>query len=228
MTTATIGQGVKYAVDLVMCIDGTGSMSPLIHLVKSSALSFYDKLEAKMAEKNKKIDQLRARIIVFRDYWADSADIVMVDSEFFDLRTEASAFANFVSRIEATGGGDEPENGLEALALALTSKWEKAQDFAKQRYVVIMWTDASAHSLDKGAKPSHYPQNIPPTLDDLTDYWSEMPKSTKRLLLFTPDTNPWSMIGCSWDNAIHFASKAGEGLEEFEMSEILDVIANSV
>jgi hypothetical protein len=36
-----MSQGVKYAVDLVMCIDGTGSMGHLIEEVKSSALQFY-------------------------------------------------------------------------------------------------------------------------------------------------------------------------------------------
>jgi hypothetical protein len=35
-------QGVTYAVDLVMCIDGTGSMGHLIEEVKSTALKFYE------------------------------------------------------------------------------------------------------------------------------------------------------------------------------------------
>ena len=55
-----------------------------------------------------------------------------------------------------------------------------------------------------------------------------MSSPAKRLLLFTPDASPWTMIASSWDNTIHFASKACQGLEEFEMDEILDVIANSV
>lgn len=222
------GQGVKYAVDLVMCIDGTGSMGHLIEEVKSAALKFYDKLEAKMADKKKKIDQLRARVIVFRDYWADSADMAMECSEFFNLRSQSSDFANFVSRIEADGGGDEPENGLEGLALALKSDWEKAQDFSRQRYVVVVWTDASAHSLDKGSKPSCYPSDIPKTFDELTDYWAEMSTPAKRLLLFAPDASPWTVIASGWENTIHFASKAGKGLEEIEMEQILEAIAGSI
>ena len=228
MTTATVTQGVKYAVDLVMCIDGTGSMGHLINEVKSAALSFYKKLEDKMDEKQKKIDQLRARVIVFRDYYADPADMAMVCSKFFDLRSEASAFANFVSRIEAAGGGDEPENGLEALALALNSEWEKAQDFQRQRYVVVVWTDASTHQLENGSKPSHYPQDIPKTLDDLADCWDDLSKSAKRLLLFAPDAYPWSGIASSWDNAIQLPSSAGQGMEEYEMGQILDAIAQSI
>jgi hypothetical protein len=227
MTATTQGLGVKYAVDLVMCIDGTGSMGHLINEVKSVALSFYEKLEAKMYEKQKRIDQLRAKVIVFRDYYADPGDMAMVCSRFFDLRTEASVFAGFVSRIEAAGGGDEPENGLEALALALSSDWEKTQNYAKQRHIVVVWTDASAHQLEKGSKPSYYPQDIPKTLDDLTDYWTDMSTFAKRLLLFAPDAYPWSILQ-SWDNTIQLPSSAGEGMEEYEMAEILDAIANSI
>jgi von Willebrand factor type A domain len=220
------GQTVKYAVDLVMCIDGTGSMGHLIEEVKSAALKFYEKLEAKMKEKSKRIDQLRARVIVFRDYWADSADQVMQCSEFFDLRSQSPDFDNFVSKIEADGGGDEPENGLEAVGLALKSNWEKG-DFSKQRYVVVVYTDASAHRLDKSSKPSHYPNNIPKNFDELTDYWHEIPTPAKRLLLFAPDAEPWTIMG-SWENTIHYVSAAGNGLEELEMDQILDAIAGSV
>ncbi|MCL1471229.1 vWA domain-containing protein [Argonema antarcticum] len=222
------GQSVKYAVDLVMCIDGTGSMGHLIEEVKSAALKFYERLEARITEKGRKIDRLRARVIVFRDYWADPADQVMQCSEFFDLRSQSPDFANFVSQIQAEGGGDEPENGLEAVGLALKSNWEKG-DFSKQRYVIVVYTDASAHSLDKPPKPkpSHYPNDIPKTFDDLTDYWHEIPKSAKRLLLFAPDAEPWTMMS-SWENTIHYVSEAAKGLEELEMGEILDAIANSV
>jgi von Willebrand factor type A domain len=220
------GQGVKYAVDLVMCIDGTGSMGHLIEEVKAVALKFSERIEARMKEKTKKIDQLRAKVIVFRDYWADSADIVMQCSEFFDLRSQSSDFANFVTPIKAEGGGDEPENGLEAVGLALKSNWAKG-DFNKHRYVVVVFTDASAHSLEKSSKPSHYANDIPKTFDDLTDYWHEMPESDKRLLLFAPDAEPWTIMS-SWENTIHYVSAAGKGLEDVEMDAILDAIANSL
>ncbi|GJD19204.1 hypothetical protein RIVM261_041600 [Rivularia sp. IAM M-261] len=223
-----MSQGVKYAVDLVMCIDATGSMGPIIDEVKSSALNFYEKLESIMAKKEKMIDQLRAKVIVFRDYWADSPSLAMQSSEFFDLRTQSTDFANFVDGITADGGGDEPENGLEALALALKSNWEKSQNFAKQRYAVVVYTDASAHSLDKGSKPSHYPQDIPESFDELTDFWADMSTPAKRLLLFAPDASPWTVMASSWENTIHFASKAGNGLQEIEMDEILNAIAGSI
>ena len=219
-------QGVTYAVDLVMCIDGTGSMGHLIEEVKSTALKFYEQLEAKMKEKTKKIDQLRAKVIVFRDYWADSPEIAMQCSEFFDLRSQSPDFANFISGIKAEGGGDEPEHGLEGLGLALKSDWQKG-NFSKQRYVVVVYTDASAHSLEKGEKPSNYPENIPKTFDELTDYWHEMPVSAKRLVLFAPDASPWTVVS-SWENTVHYVSEAGNGLEKVNEDQILDAITNSI
>ena len=222
------GRSVTYAVDLIMCIDGTGSMGHLIDEVKSSALKFYEKVSAKMQEKSKKIDQLRAKVIVFRDYYEDPADMVMQCSTFFNLPDQATEFSSFISTIEADGGGDEPENGLEAVALALKSAWTKG-DFNRQRYVTIVYTDASAHPLETSkSKPSYYPQDIPKTIDALTDYWQEIPVSAKRLLLFAPDAEPWTMMGSNWNNAIHYVSTAGNGLEDVEMDQILDAIANSV
>ena len=66
------GQGLDYNVDIVMCIDATGSMSPIIEEVKTNALSFYKKFVAEMDEANKRVEQLRIKVIVFRDYECDT------------------------------------------------------------------------------------------------------------------------------------------------------------
>ena len=219
-------QSVTYAIDLVMCIDGTSSMSSFIKEVKSSALDFYKQIEAKMKERSKKIHQLRAKVIVFRDHWADSPGIVMQSSKFFDLRSESSDFTNFISKIKAEGGSNGLRNGLEAVGLALKSDWEKG-DFSKKGYVVVVYTDASAHSLEKGEKPSNYPENIPKTFDELTDYWHEMPVSAKRLVLFAPDVEPWTVMS-SWENTVHYVSEAGNGLEKVDKDQILDVLGTGI
>ena len=221
------GQGLTYAVDLVICIDATGSMGPVIKEVKESASGFYQKISEEMESLGKKVDQLRTKIIVFRDYYFDPADAAMVESPFFDMKTQEAEYAAFVSGILVDGGGDEPENGLEALALAVLSDWEKGATFSKRRQVIMMFTDASAHSLEKSGKPEHYPGHIPGSLDELTELWAQMSASSKRLVLFAPDASPWPMLE-AWDQLIFFPSKAGKGLEEFEMGEIVDIIANSV
>lgn len=221
------GQGLTYAVDLVICIDATGSMGPVIEEVKESAAGFYRKLSYKLESKKKNVDQLRTKVIVFRDYYYDPANMAMVESPFFDMTTQQDEYAAFVAGIIPDGGGDEPESGLEALALAVLSDWEKGATFAKRRQVVLMFTDASAHSLGKADKPAHYPSHIPGSLDELTDLWAQMSSQSKRLVLFAPDASPWTMLG-AWEHVTTFPSNAGQGLDEYDMDEILEILANSV
>jgi len=225
------GQGFTYSVDLALVIDATGSMSPIIDRVKSHATSFHNDLERRMVELGKHIDKLRVRAIAFRDFYADSAADSLVVSGFFALPDEEGAFSSFVNGIRATGGGDEPETGMEAIAEAIRSPW--ATEGAKQRHVIVVWTDASAHPLEKqaGKKPGGYPADMPANFDDLTDMWegqTYMNRASKRLLMYTPDAYPWTDMANSWENCLHFTSKAGAGLADADYNEILDQIARSV
>jgi hypothetical protein len=224
----TQGQ-ILYTVDIVLCIDATGSMSSIINSVKAGALRFYDDLTAKMQSKDKVIDVMRVRIIAFRDYY-DDAHGAMIESPFFTLPQEQDAFKRFVSKIDASGGGDEPENGLEAVSLAIKSDWSKIGD--KRRQVIVVWTDASAHPLEKGAKPHYYPTDMPSTFDELTDIYEAsqgyMNKNAKRTVLFAPEAYPWTDMGTNWNQAILYPSKAGDGLSDIDYGSILDLIAHSV
>jgi hypothetical protein len=221
-------QGVKYPVDIVMCIDATGSMDPVIDKVKSHALRFYEDLKATMDKKGKVIDTLRVKVIVFRDYYEDG-DAAMKVSGFFNLPDNKEDFSGFVGPIVADGGGDEPENGLEALGLAIKSEW--TQESSKRRHIIVLWTDASAHKLDKSGKPGNYPAGMAKDFNELTDWWegdAYLGASAKRLIIFSPDAYPWTDIATNWSNSIHYPSAAGEGLSDVDYTSILDAIANSV
>ena len=98
----------EYNVDIVMCIDATGSMSPIIEEVKANAISFYEQFVNCMEEADKDVAQLRIKVIAFRDYGCDSEP--MIQSEFFVLPDQNEDFRSFVDSIKATGGGDGPEN----------------------------------------------------------------------------------------------------------------------
>jgi hypothetical protein len=226
------GQGLTYAVDLVLVVDATGSMAPILESVKSSALSFHDDLEKVMNEAGKNIDSLRVRVVAYRDYYADSAADSLVTSDFFELPAQRADFAAFVRELAPSGGGDEPETGLEALAEAINSPW--AKEGVKQRQVIVLWTDASAHPLEKdaGAKPVGYPTHMPADMDAMYDLWegqgSPVNYSWKRLLIYAPDVYPWTDLGNNWDNTVHYTSKAGQGLADKDYNAILDAIAASV
>ena len=222
-------QGLKYTVDIVLCIDVTGSMSPIIDKVKSNALRFYEDLLATMSQKDKTIDTLRLRVIAFRDYYYDE-DASMLESPFFTLPTEKEAFQKFVNDLKAEGGGEEPESGLEAIALAIKSKWNTTGD--KKRQIIVVWTDASAHPLERSAtdKMQHYPTGLPANFDDLSDLWDGqyMIRAAKRLILYAPDGYAWTDMANHWENTIQYPSKAGDGLGELDYQTILDAIASSV
>ncbi|MCS6822602.1 MAG: VWA domain-containing protein [Microscillaceae bacterium] len=222
-------QGLKYTVDIVMCIDTTGSMSPIIGKVKENALKFYEDLDAVMQAKGKAIDTLRVKVIAFKDYYYDGNDAMRV-SDFFVLPSQREQFQAFVDSLRAEGGGDEPENGLEAIFLAIHSDWNTTGD--KKRQIIVVWTDASTHELEKneGRKPANYPANMPKNFDELSDHWDGqfMSRSSKRLIVYAPDAYAWTDIANHWENTIQYPSKAGEGLSEVDYQTILDAIASSV
>lgn len=225
------GQGLKYNVDIVMCIDCTGSMGDLLDTVKANALKFYPDLKARCDAKGKEISELRIRVIGFRDFYADGANAIQ-DSGFFSIPTQESEFKSFVNGLVPTGGGDEPENGLEALAMAINSDWTKGGD--KRRHVVVIWSDASTHpvGLDK-CKNEYYPQDMPKDFDDLYDWWHDaqggkMDLNAERLIIFAPDANAWSEMGNAWERTIHHPAKAGMGLTEVDYDTIMAAIVNSI
>jgi hypothetical protein len=233
--TTDLYQGnLRYAVDIVLCIDITASMRPVLENVKTSAISFHDKLSRVMAEKGKSISQLRVKVIGFRDF-GDRADDALEETDFFILPDQIDDYEAAVRKLEPRGGGDIPESGLEALALAVRSPWERGLD--RRRHVVVLFTDAPAHPLGTSAAVTSmtYPQSIARSEDDLFEEWgyqssevAVMENSAKRLLLFAPETEPWRSISENWNNTIFFPSQAGEGLDEWEMDEIIQTIVNSL
>lgn len=135
-------------VDIVLCIDVTGSMSPVLEKVKKGALSFHQRLESVMVKRDMAMGRLRLRVIAFRDFGADG-DRSIERTPFLELPQQVVEFKDFVNALKATGGGDAPESGLEALALAVQSPWSREERGGAERHIVVMFTDAAAHPLGK-------------------------------------------------------------------------------
>jgi hypothetical protein len=222
-------RGLSYAVDIVFCIDVTGSMTPIIDAVKQHALGFYDDVQANLTEKGKNVAQLRVRVIAFRDFVADGA-AALEESPFYTLPAERGGFSEFVNGLIAQGGGDAPESGLEAVALAVNSPWTSTGD--RRRQVIVVWTDQPAHPLDPSVVPADLASRVPADFSALTDAWEDeqglMGSSSKRLILFAPDGPGWSDISAVWENVVHNPSQAGGGLSEVDYGTIIDSIGNSV
>jgi hypothetical protein len=207
--TPTATKGLKYAVDIVFCIDVTGSMTPILDRVKDNALRFYDDVQMNLTDKGKNVDELRVRVIAFRDLKADGA-AALQESPFFTL--------------------PEEQAGLEAVALAINSPWTTSGD--RRRQVIVVWTDSPSQPLTGEPAPPPYTDKIPKDFSALTDLWENeqgvMGASSKRLIIFAPDGPGWTDISGVWENVVHHPSKAGEGLSEVDYGTIVDSIANSV
>ncbi len=222
---------LSYGVDLVFCIDATGSMDHILDTVKNNALNFYQDFMDIMNRKHKHVEKLRVRIIAFRDYYYDQENAMMV-TDFFNLPEQAADFKECVSCIRAEGGGDDPEDGLEAIAFAMKSPW--SVETPKRRHVIVVWSDDAAHDLGFGRDASNYPKGMAEDFNELTRWWGSkshpgiMDESAKRLLLFAPGKNGWNQISDSWNNVIMYESEAGNGLENCDYSQILNAITNTV
>ncbi len=222
-------RGLSYAVDIVFCVDVTGSMTPILDAVKANALGFYDDVQTNLTAKGKNVAQLRVRVVAFRDFVADGA-AALEESPFYTLPDERNDFSEFVNSLIAQGGGDAPESGLEAVALAVNSPWTTTGD--RRRQVIVVWTDQPAHPLDPSVVPADLSSRVPADFSALTDVWEDeqglMGSSSKRLILFAPDGPGWSDISAVWENVVHHPSQAGGGLSEVDYGTIIDSIGNSV
>lgn len=222
-------RGLSYAVDIVFCVDVTGSMTPILDQVKANALRFYSDVQSNLTAKGKAIDELRVRVVAFRDIVADG-EAALQESPFFELPADETGFSGFVNGLVAEGGGDPPESGLEAVALAMTSPWTTRGD--RRRQVIVVWTDQPAHPLDASALPPAFAGRAPADFSALTDMWEDpqgpLGSSSKRLILFAPDGPGWSDISGVWENVVHHPSQAGNGLSDIDYGTIIDSIGNSV
>ncbi len=226
------GQGMEYYVDIAMCIDATGSMSPIIDEVKGNAMSFYRRFLDAMEENDKEVAQLRIKVISFRDYGRDTEP--MKQSEFFVLPDQNSEFEAFVNSIEASGGGDVPENALEAIAYALKSDWTTGGD--KRRHVILVFSDAPALPLNARAGCGSYPAGeMPADLAQLGSWWegtdqtlgSTYQPNAGRLVAFVPNAEPWTELQ-AWNRYWPAFSPAGTGLENVDIDTAIALLVGSI
>jgi len=128
-------------VDIAFILDVTGSMSEEIGGVRNSVISLAEELGSSGFD-------VRFAAVPFRD------DVV---TPVFDFSDDVEEFREFISTLSASGGGDWPEDDLDAIAYAYDnlSFEEGAQK------VFILLTDAPAHERGDGTPYASY------TLDEL-------------------------------------------------------------
>lgn len=217
-------------VDIVFCIDATWSMDPILDSLKNNVHYFYQDFQQAMGQKRKRFNQVRVRIIVFRDYLADGRHAMMV-TNFFQLPQQSSNLEASILSIGPGGGGDDLEDGLEAIAYAIKSDWNK--EAREKRHIIVLCSDDGTHELGFGKTSKYYPKGMAVNFEELTRWWGSrhapglMDEDAKRLILFAPEIESWTSIRNSWNNTIHYKSKE-TGLRDIDYRQILDTITNSI
>lgn len=217
-------------VDIVLCLDLTGSMGPVIEKSKMLGRDLVGQINEGLRKKNRRVDSLRFKVCGFRDYYCD--DEPMVESDFFELPAQESRFYAYLNRLQATGGGDAPENSLEALYKAFTSDWMTRG--AKRRHIVLLMTDTGPHPLDHPKRDSTpgYPQEMPRSLEELGAAWDDgqgrLGSTERRMAIFAPHDKVWDEINETWPLVHHTPCRAGDGLSDVDMQVVVNWIANSI
>jgi len=188
--TALIAKPQVRHLDLVFCIDATGSMQNTINAVKNTALTFESSLNGELEKRKiEKFDSMRVKVVFYRDYGgnsiptgknADMRDVgdrpVMKVSNFYRLPDQSTGFSTFVSPEKASGGGDLPESGLECVNEGMNSTWTKTGEtvvggssagktITASFNVIVVWTDADAQPPSYSRSllnPDYPPANIMP------------------------------------------------------------------
>jgi len=140
---------IKGVVDIVVLMDVTGSMQTCIDAVKRSVATFISTMTDSDTNNSAPITDWRLKVIGYRDHAKDGSDW-FVDNPF--VRDVAAVQDQFASdRMQAEGGGDEPESLLDALYLVASMGEAGLQDAedptlwrarGRAARAVIFFTDA--------------------------------------------------------------------------------------
>ncbi len=197
-------------VDLVMVIDHTGSMGAFIGMVKRNANNFADDLNKECARHRLYIKNLRLKVISY----GDVAEAPLNVSPMYEMPAQKADYSAFVGRISAHGGGDEPEDGLQALREAMKTKWVSGPD--ETRHVIVVYTDASTHPMPAAE------------FGALTSQWNSMDPKSRRLILFAPEKDSWTTLSRTWPQVNHESGSLSYVLNGTGYSKVLENICKTL
>ena len=208
-------------VDIVMVIDNTGSMDVVHEAVKRRALTVYDALMDRCRAIGKPLRKVRMKVISYGDF----VDSRIVESELYDLPARRREMAAFIDGLTLTHGGDDPENSLEALSVALDTPWTTSGNV--QRHVVVLITDSETHPLGLRAAEANYPAGVAGDIGALRARWDALSPSSRRLLLFAPAHESWSEVA-AWPQTEVIDSPIDNVIATDGLDAVINIISGSL
>lgn len=208
---------MTYSADIVFCIDASKGMEPLVRRCPDLIPEYCQGLVRYMNSHGRPLSGLRARIIAYRDYLTDRERAMQV-TQFFHLPQEAEHLRAALGTLEASGGV-RPNDGLEALAYAIRSDWNR--DPRRCYQIIMVLTDAPTHPLGFGKASPFYPKGMAKNFEELSTWWgsSQTPgyldEYGKRLIIFAPYSSGWKSIVNNWNKVILCSNVCWSELENF-------------
>ena len=202
-----------YAIDVIFCVDLTSDMHWLLEQFQENCLAMLETISATVETVKGPVKKLRAKIIGFRDF-VDAQNALM-ETKFYELPAERSDLLRMLQSLEPKGGGDRPENSLEAVALALKADWTQEGSF--RRHVICVLTNAPPVELGERKNYPDYPSGMPENLEELSSWYQQgtgkLDLRGKRMILFAPDDGIWEAISQQWDRCLHIQLGHNEPIE---------------
>ena len=225
-------------IDIIFVMDGTGSMSPCIDKIKANAIKFYKDFVDKMTnEYSSNVEELNIKVITFRDYGYDGKKSMEISEGWFEIiGGDDTLFEDHLKTIVAQGGGDDPENGLEALYYAMTSDWKANGD--NDRQIIVLFSDTNALPLKNRAGNADYPENmvdeagllntwmcLKPEFVGQSDF--KLKERCKRLVMFAPAGTVYEKMQQEYNRSVFTPVKMDAGLRDIDFDDIIKIIAAS-
>lgn len=206
--------------DFVFVLDATATMGVFIDRFRREFLPEFTKQLGNISSPG---DAVRYKVIIFRDYGSEGENAIK-ESRFFKIPEEAEELGHAMLYVEAGGGGDSPENGLEAIYYALKS------DFAKGEgtQTIFFFTDADAVALGKRKDCDGYPKDMVDE-EGLKKLWlgkmpSRLTQRGKRMIMFAPEGTAYSRIAAEMDNTVFVPTVKSGNLNDLDLEDAVKML----
>ena len=205
-----------YNVDISFCLDISASSEQLIAIFSQWIITFDESFKFLMASKGKTVHQLRIRLITFN--CPNEFQSSLVSSDFLSTSTQQKYVSNILRNIKCSGTVNCNVT-LDALTEAMHSEWTAQGE--RQRHQIVVITSANDHV-----------SNTTYNLDEMTDLWEGVTKSqlhsaSRRLIMFAPDSYPWSEIEDSWPQTVFLPMELDAKIKEIP-NLLLELLSNSI
>lgn len=215
-----------YVIDIVMCLDATGSMQQTLDSAVNNAKSFNKDLREELGMVDDPLMKVRVRPMFYRD-WEDAKymnglspldggtshtahhnsnwDVFKYTDDFIDLDPNKASdkskntniFRSFLNSENANGGFNWPEAGATCINQGAKSNWYQADSDEAREY----FNFSKETPINQTSKPNNVNVTVVPVLVFWTDATISDPALTRQYIDSTQPGNWNDMKNTVWNRA---------------------------